>query len=66
MSLSGSVGIDVTPKGTGTWDTEIVAMSLTGTASNPVVGDVSVRLLPSPGLPSPGQVTLTQVGGSRY
>ena len=46
---------------TGTFDTEIVAMSLTGS-----VGGVSIHIRESPTLPSSGQTTITDLGGGNW
>ena len=62
--LDGSVSVLTTGKTgntTGTFDTEIIAMSLTG-----IVGPFSVEIRESPSLPSPGQTTITDLGGGLY
>jgi len=46
---------------TGSWDTEILSMSLSGD-----VGGVSIDIRESPGLPSPGEVTVTDNGDGTY
>lgn len=46
---------------TGTFDTEIVSMSLTGD-----VGGVPIEIRESPTLPSQGQTTITDLGGGQW
>ena len=46
---------------TGTFDTEIVAMSLTGN-----IGGMNVEIRESPSLPSPGQTSITDLGGGQW
>ncbi len=46
---------------TGTFDTEIVSMSLTGD-----IGGVPIEIRESPSLPSPGETTITDIGGGLF
>jgi hypothetical protein len=46
---------------TGSWDTEMVSMSLSGD-----VGGVSIEIRESPGLPSPGRVRVLDIGTGDY
>ena len=60
LVLSGPVSTVVRGKGgatTGSWDTEIVSMSLSGD-----VGGVSIEIRESPGLPSPGELQVVPDG----
>jgi hypothetical protein len=62
--LAGPVTLVVRGKGdntTGSWDTEILSMSLTGD-----VGGVRVEIRENPDLPSPGQTTVTDLGGGQF
>ena len=62
--LTGPVTTVVRGKGgatTGSWDTEILSMSLSGD-----VGGVSIEIRESRGLPSPGHTTITDLGGGQY
>ena len=62
--LTGPVTTLVRGKGgatTGSWDTEILSMSLSGD-----VGGVSIEIRESPSLPSPGQTTVVDLGGGQY
>ena len=45
----------------GSWDTEILSMSLSGD-----VGGISIEIRESPGLPSPGHTAVTDVGGGQF
>jgi len=62
--LTGPVQTVVKGKGgatTGSWDTEIVSMSLSGD-----VGGVSIEIRESPSLPSSGQTSVEQLGSGDY
>jgi len=66
VSLSGPVqvrtdGIGGSPTRTGTWDTEIVSMNLSGD-----VGIHTIEIRESPGLPSIGMVKITDIGGGEF
>jgi len=64
VSLSGPVSTVVRGKGgatTGSWDTEILSMSLSGD-----VGGVSIEIRESPSLPSPGAVSVSDIGGGDF
>ena len=64
VMLTGPVTVVVNGKTgntTGTFDTEIVSMSLTGD-----VGGIPVEIRESPSLPSPGETTITDLGGGLY
>jgi len=51
---------------TGSWDTEIIAMSLSGELPGSAPGSLVVRGGRDFGLPSPGHTTLTRVGDGRF
>ncbi len=62
--LTGPVTTVVRGKGgatTGSWDTEILSMNLTGD-----VGGIPIEIRESPSLPSVGQTTVTAIGGGRW
>jgi hypothetical protein len=64
VTLTGPVTTVVKGKGgatTGSWDTEILSMSLSGDA-----GGVTIEIRESPSLPSPGQVRVLDIGGGQY
>jgi len=64
VTLTGPVTTVVRGKGgatTGSWDTEILSMSLSGD-----VGGVSIQIRESPSLPSPGQTSVTDLGGGQW
>ena len=66
MSLSGPVSMDIIPKPggnqrTSSWQSEMLSISLSGSAPS-TGGPVTVEM----GLPSPGEVTTTKVGQSRF
>ena len=51
---------------TGTFDTEIISMSLTGDLSIPGGPTFPVMIQTAMDLPSPGQTTITDLGGGQY
>jgi hypothetical protein len=62
--LTGPVSTVARSKGgatTGSWDTEIISMSLTGD-----VGGISIQIRESPALSSVGQTTVTDTGGGQW
>ena len=64
VTLTGPVEIKTdgkTGNTTGSFQTEILSMSLTGS-----VGGISIEIRESPSLPSPGQTTITDLGGGLY
>jgi hypothetical protein len=64
VTLTGPVTTVVRGKGgatTGSWDTEILSMSLSGD-----VGGVTIDIRESPGLPSPGETTVVDNGDGTY
>ncbi|MBW2417960.1 MAG: hypothetical protein JRH19_05410 [Deltaproteobacteria bacterium] len=64
VTLTGPVEVLVSGKGgatTGSWDTEIVSMSLSGD-----VGGVSIEIRESSSLPSPGETSVTDIGGGEF
>jgi hypothetical protein len=64
VTVSGPVSVVVGRKGgatTGSWDTEIVAMSLSGD-----VGGVSIEIRESPSRESPGETRVDDLGGGQY
>ncbi|MCP3982091.1 MAG: hypothetical protein GY716_22525 [bacterium] len=64
VTLSGPVTIVTygkTGNTTGTFQTEILSMSLTGDA-----GGIPIEIRESPSLPSPGQTTITDLGGGQW
>jgi hypothetical protein len=64
VSLSGPVTTIVRAKGgasTGSWDTEIISMSLSGD-----VGGVSIDIRESPSLPSPGETSVLDNGDGSF
>ena len=64
--LNGPVQTIVLGKGptqtTGSWDTEMLSMDLTGTVSTPL-GAFSIQVREDPDRPSPGQTSITDLGG---
>jgi hypothetical protein len=64
VTLTGPIGTAVRGKGaatTGSWDTEILSMDLSGD-----VGGVSIEIRESPSLPSPGATVVTDLGGGEF
>jgi hypothetical protein len=64
VTLTGPVKTVVFGKGgatTGSWDTEILSMSLSGD-----LGGVSIEIRESPSLPSPGETVVTDLGGGDF
>jgi hypothetical protein len=64
VTLTGPVKILTSGKGgatTGSWDTEIVSMSLSGD-----VGGVSIEIRESPSMPSPGETSVTDNGSGEF
>ena len=64
VTLTGPVKVLVRGKGgatTGSWDTEILSMDLSGN-----VGGVDIDIRESPSLPSPGETSVTDIGGGEF
>ena len=64
VTLTGPVSTIVLGKTgttTGTWDTEMLSMSLSGD-----IGGIPIEIRESPSLPSTGQTTITDLGGGLY